>query len=989
MSGVGSLSTIWDQITRSDHQREIENRFLRPLLDGIAWSHNLPVSLVRVSERDDKKSSISWLARSFQSPFVEICRASKAFRHEEDTAISKIVAEADFAKSPCVTFDAPAPISGLFATSIVPTQIKRTFIVLGPVLVRCENGSERFSEISKRQKVITELDDLHRAVCDAEDNARNQGAFSKTRADRLIFQRAPMLKSDLESRSRSIHRAFFVITSANMELAEISAGSIEALSKLVSFVVRNHDENNNTKETVFPLQASGIAERCFGNSSAVITVNTCALRSYPELQLSFDNDREVGDSSDVDFSAGWSRHCDYYRSLRNSYFLERLLVTRLWLQDRFAGTTIFSATGTERQEDFSAFAAKVADLFAADGCIVYRFHPGEASKIFNGRGMSEAKLGYLHPLGSFYAYDDLKENGDLESNHMARIAEDPQEREQSANYRCVDTGKVVFLENAQEAEISAVENKPKSVLVAPLISRGRIWGTIEVIGKYPFHLPMYSERWLSEFAQAVTPIFYNQWVFFHFREMSRIAVSQKDSEEKYEGVLDHVRQLFLASSARLYIQHESRTSLFERAAHAGVTYPEGVAEKFELTSSSNVSAKCISEELPWKSGTIGEGDFEEEGHLGRPGPLEEAGHQAAIVFPVNSQDGLCFASVFVSSLHDNEFPEAWLALVDTLSRQLSVILEAIHLQDRKVAEQRAYIAHTVKTRIDRVLNGSDRVLYMLDPLFGSREMYKLLPAFIQRAELALGREKNNYYKREDREVLNALKLAFPAHESAYENGKPNIIANNVPKAIADMSEHLRELRISAVAVAGGNNAEAPFETRPALWGGTPCRLRLVLAESLKHLGSNSQYRSRLRLPPKAVLDSSVAVAVPELILIEIFNNLFDNAIKYDFSTPSLSYSVKPSRDEKIYSMVIRNLAPRLAAGEADKIRCGGERAWYAEEKDFSGSGLGLKYSIEMANRWGMNLRYDVPLREELDDDSEKLGWHALYLEMQNVGSRRR
>jgi signal transduction histidine kinase len=116
----------------------------------------------------------------------------------------------------------------------------------------------------------------------------------------------------------------------------------------------------------------------------------------------------------------------------------------------------------------------------------------------------------------------------------------------------------------------------------------------------------------------------------------------------------------------------------------------------------------------------------------------------------------------------------------------------------------------------------------------------------------------------------------------------------------------------------------------------------------------------------------VAVAVPEPILIEIFNNLFDNAIKYDFSTPSLSYSVKPSRDEKIYSMVIRNLAPRLAAGEADKIRCGGERAWYAEEKDFSGSGLGLKYSIEMANRWGMNLRYDVPLREELDDDSEKL-----------------
>ena len=116
-----------------------------------------------------------------------------------------------------------------------------------------------------------------------------------------------------------------------------------------------------------------------------------------------------------------------------------------------------------------------------------------------------------------------------------------------------------------------------------------------------------------------------------------------------------------------------------------------------------------------------------------------------------------------------------------------------------------------------------------------------------------------------------------------------------------------ELRISAVTIAGGNNAEEPFETRPELWGGTPCRLRLVLAESLKPLGNNSLYRNRLQLPPREVLDSAVAIAVPESVLIEIVNNLFDNAMKYDFSPPSLSYFVKPSNDERTYSMVIRNL----------------------------------------------------------------------------------
>lgn len=466
--------------------------------------------------------------------------------------------------------------------------------------------------------------------------------------------------------------------------------------------------------------------------------------------------------------------------------------------------------------------------------------------------------------------------------------------------------------------------------------------------------------------------------------MSRIAVSQDKSNVKYESVLDHVRQLFLASSARLYIQHESRTSLFEKAAHAGVMYPTDIAESFELTNSNSISARCIAEEVAWKSGTIGKGDFEEEGYSEMSGPLAQEGHRAAMVFPVRSQGGLCFASVLVSSLDDDEFPEEWLALVGTVSLQLSVILEAIHLQDLEVAEQRAYIAHTVKTRTDRVLNGGELVLGMLNPLFGATDMYKLLPAFIQRAELALSRERNNSYRREDRDVLNALKRTFPAHEKVG----PSAISDNLPKAISDISEHLRELRISAVTIAGGNNAEEPFETRPELWGGTPCRLRLVLAESLKPLGSNAHYRNQLQLPPREVLDSSVAIAVPESVLIEIINNLFDNAIKYDFSPPSLSYFVKPSSDGKTYSLVIRNLAPRLSSADAEEIEFGGKRAWYSEAKDFSGSGLGLKFSIEMAKRWGMELKYDVPLIEA-DEDSEKLGWHELRLELKNVGRRRR
>lgn len=366
----------------------------------------------------------------------------------------------------------------------MPTKIKGVFIVLGPVLVRCENGKERFSEIDRRNEVISGLKTLYREFSDQKKSSTSQEAFSKSRADRLIFQRAPILLSDLENRSKSIYQVFSAITDSDLSLADVSAGSVEALSKLVSFAIGKHYETNPTETTVFPLRSTGIALRCFGNASAILTINSSESKADARIELKTNLDGELSTRKAQELNVDWSKHCDDFRTLRNTYFLERLLVTRLWLQDRFAGTTISSADGIERQADFSNFAQKVADFFSADGCIVYRFHPGETPN-----GMSSARLGYLHPLGSFYAYDYFEDSERIESEHMAMIAEDPKRRQRSANYRCVDSGEAVFLENASNTEISTINIEPKSVLVVPLISRGRIWGTIEVIGKHRFQLP--------------------------------------------------------------------------------------------------------------------------------------------------------------------------------------------------------------------------------------------------------------------------------------------------------------------------------------------------------------------------------------------------------------------------------------------------------------------------------------------------------------------
>lgn len=965
-ANVSALTTFREHLFQTK-SGEIERRWLRCVLDVLATCENLALMAVFA---DKSGRTLERATSSHQNPFIEMCRTSPTFLEEEDTLILSALNSSKANDNSVITTKSYTSLSKKYQGALVGTNIENLYIFAGPVSVRPGLYGEPLKNKKTRDDILENISQIFKS--DILKNGPLE--FSKTRAARLIWQRAPISSSDLTARLSNVNAAFNALINSTVELKEIDADIIEAYSKSVAFSVT---VRNRSRANCYALSPTSVQSEYFplGEIVPSLCVDKNGEASVQSLSA---REHHVHEWRARD-SLLWSRYCDSFRTTRNSFHLEQVLVTRLWTQDTFSGTTIESEDGGEKSSDFGEFASRILNMCAADGCVIYRFHPGQATE-----PGEDARFGFLQPLGRWYAYPDLEMHFASEEAHIKEIAVSSKAREESICYRCVDSGSTQFLPVVSDGDVSSAGRTPRSVLVAPLISRGRLWGAVEVLGVLRGQLHRHCPRWVEEIVRVATPIFYNQWMLYHFREMSMTVATEEPSDQKYSSVLDHVRKLFLASSARLYIQHPTRTSEFIRKAHSGVPFPDAYLESFSLTNSNSVSTQCIESGKSWQSGRIGESPFDEEVEDGIAGPLEASHHKAAAVIPIRGQDENCFATVFVTSLDDEEFPEEWLTIAQTVSLQLSVILEAIHLRDVQSAQDHAYYAHTIKTRAERVELGGDRLLEQLDPLFGDPKVYERLPDLIEVAQAAV-RAQQKMSQSEQRyqdELWNALRSAFPR-----DRIEQSALISTIPKAMSDLKEHLKELHLSAVHITGGPNEESPEEAHPETWGGTPCSIRNAILESLKPISNRTGYRRSLTAPPLSVIDWGPKAYVPEQTLVEILNNLLDNALKYDFSPPSVSLSVRTGDGGENYTIRIANLAPRVTSEEAAKLKTGGVRANYALKKDRRGGGKGLSYSLKTSILWGLDLSYEAPIKPKLESE-QSMGWHVLNLTIPNAAGRK-
>ena len=960
---LSERSSIFEQLRERDREgTELDPRYIRAISDSLAACLNLPVSVV-TAEGDGPR--LERLAKSLQNPFVEICRQIKGVGKAEWAQLRAAVMEEVKANGPTILrgIDGLAPY---FRSALVRCDAGNLWVQLGPVGCSDLDGEAVLSDPDRRERLMAQIEETY---------APGESRMSRTRAMRMMTQRSPIAKEDLIARAKTASAALQLLLTADVALELRHADYLDAVVRAVVFWTRQADPALEGRYRLMPegvYRVAGGKEDC---CPAVAVDASGALKLSPA-------GGDGGDWPDALIS-DWSVFVDTCHSILTGYEMEHLILIRLWAQDEF-GLAITSEASEAQRRLFNRLAERINDASGADGCVIYQYLPGESPS--HAEPVGPTASGYLRATGRSFAFGYLEETFKLEADHIESIGVDQEKRKESVCYRAIQEKRAIFLPESSGDEIS-LEGKraPGSVLVVPMISRGRIWGVIEVLGKLPGQLPRRSLRWLEELSRVVTPILYTQWMLYHLREMSRIAMDAEPPAVKYEQVVDHVRKAMLASSARLYLQNLTRTAEFERTAHAGWAWPEQIAESFNLTDADSVSARCIEQNALWLTGTIGKGEF---GEIPDDNPLETLGHRAAAVIPIRSEShlgarrhdssgpGQTFASVFITSMDDDEFPQEWAIIVETIASHLSVIIEAVHLQERDVEAKEEYFAHTMKTRIDRVKMGSERLLALVSPLFGEERIYDHMPRFIRVVETALGQlsQPGRLLSRESLDMLDALKKAFP-----YDLDEIGRIKRSVPRAVADLELHLSELRFSAVHMAGGPNHEDPRQADPEIWKGTPALLRTCILESVKPISGTKSGRT-IMVPDRAVLDWSVRVRVPEQIMIELINNLVDNALKYDFSPPSVAISVRPAKRGRQITLECRNLAPTVSAEEAELLRIGELRADYAMKKDKTGSGRGLKFAIMTAKQWGMDLTYDPPL-----DTGQALDWHVVRLTMENIG----
>lgn len=945
-------------------------RSWRYLLDALAPCENLPLALVRLGNADNAIQ-----AGSFTAPLFDLLRSRRWFReHEHHLFETALRTGGDDEHGALVVYSDHR--DGRVQAYLLPTDDPEFFLLCGPVWLRHpESLREPFTQdfVGRAAERIMTFD---RQQPDSEAEPR----LSPARVRRVLQHRAAMTANDFRERVSHIRRTIEVLMDGETP-ARLNADQIERVALALSFWGRRLDLLD-AEPAGCPLLAHQSDDA--SEAEMVFIVNRSDADD-PALKFTIMPRRESRHREDLflrpSVADKWSFFSDTYRSNRNVYYLERMLLIRLWLQDKFSGISAEAELGGQKSRKLlQELMRRLQQMLGADACALYAYTPGETHR---GPAGPDQRSGVLHRLASYYdPGSKLRASSEAEARKMEVIGTDPEDRGRSNSYCALDQKKTLYNPDLSPDDLVSIDSEvaPRTVLSTPLISRGCAWGVIEILGCSSHQFPFGNIRWIEELARILTPILFDQWQTYRLREISRLAMADNGPIDlKYKHVLDHIRKLLLASSARLYLQSMTDTVTFTEKAHAGQAWPADVAGSFTLNDTESASAGTIAEQLVWKTGEIGHGDFVERGP---ERPLGERGHKGCAIIPIYNGRGNCFATVMLTSTDNLFSPDMWQSTVEAVSGHLNVVLEAIHLQDTRVEARQTYFAHTIKTRATRVEGGAQRLLAQLDPLLSDAALMTNVQGFANEVETiaALSRRHGSpALSQASREVLQALRETFPP-ASSHDHHRIGGLA----ELVADLRSHLSEIRKSVVFIAGGANQEDAREADPETWDGTWADLRSCLLTSLKPLQNPDSPRSNLRVPERFLLPHGVKIRIPASILIEVLNNLVDNAIKYDFSPPSSNLKVRIDSASNQCRLEFRNMAPRISDEEWRQMdQRTGQRATYAKRKNADGSGVGLRFIRDIGKAWKFGFEYVPPLISDPAGHGP-MGWHSLTLTFNTV-----
>ncbi len=811
-------------------------------------------------------------------------------------------------------------------------------------------------------------DHIRRHSDEVADGTKAVGIFSEERLKRNVMSRPPMLVADVRRRVRlascALEHALGLESGKAPKVAELVSIALAALH-----LVDRHEANavcSAAGSEIWHRLETGCEEGSGEPGWLMTRISEQASRALSGASILHSgppptNGPKVrvfsatSDSADPDELAFSHLMVDYAIG-RSAYIRERMMIIRLWARDNFARwlTTPNLPQAPRYTERVDALAYRIADVFVADRSSIFRY---------------DAEHRTLDRLGRF-SRDQVNE-GDPRAASYDRIraaGPDQERRAFSPRYQAIDDAAPVHLTKSRDDHRRSGGTRPGSRLVVPIVVFGRPWGAIELVGFRSDQFLPSTTQWLDEFSRLIGQDLYVEGILNDLHEISRSVLSNKTKYDQFRDVIGWLARIFVAGSGTLYLRHPRRTAEYECVAFFGRPgdLPGDKLSGFNIDDPVSKAATILrGERKEWIAGEIGSLPFDGEWPTrAKTKALKDQGFKYIAMMPLRDAKDQVVGCITLAAREGGPFEQRFQPLAEFATRYAGVAIEAIGLKHQPDETVRELMAHSLKTRVDRVMGSADTLQLLLNNFFGEAGDAARVGTLLRDIELEAARHRwpIDGTDRYGRGLLRSLQSAF---DGTGQNGFATILA--------DLRKHTADLRHTAAFLAGDvTNPENPFETTEAQWSGTPTTLRDCLLGCVMPVARKRGVE--VRVPPPQELGPEVRLRVSPLVMSDMINNFADNALKY--SASGVPIAIRFRRRGSSASLEFRNLAPRLTDDEIAQIGTAVFRSAYARSRSGDdGQGKGLISNRRLAERWKMKMVYRAEQTAGLNV------WHVFGLEI--------
>jgi hypothetical protein len=846
----------------------------------------------------------------------------------------------------------------------IPFPRLDSVLLVGPVLNLGPRALTHQDHIEISTKLADHISDIHDQEVSAYYNQYRLTAPNNSRLVRKLVLRCPIGTNDLRLRSQRISESLTNILDVDITAVRVGEDGlfttqIMTLAMGLDFFL--HDARPWAQRwqqlRLKLLTPRDDDDREIGSDLwLVMDSKDVKARSFSLLKWSCSNDlpelsgftrRLAATGPD---SIVWPRHddedlsvldtllsqrIDHMLTHRTVFMHEQFRLMSTKLDDNF-GTWIRgnngSAGGTPRPHHPEAFGSALKFLaqicnrvFRADIVSLYRFDVSSDKLVFVGsKHNSRDSQGYYRT-----GYPNIP--GTRLDTLMEMASE---QRTRSIAYRCVDGYGNTYLKDIAKLDRLRPGAAPmvltkayrilgpqgsEFALTLPIFDK--VWGVLVITGYQPHHF----EARVWQNAKALADLFaaaiYQTWFSYQLHHLNKAALSLASTANKnnvvpatdvskrspqsltdvYNSIAQTICSAFLVKAASIWVQ-KGESGIFDCKGQHGCC--GDVESQRDMLAQQDEFKNTLDQKSLARTEAKTVVYYKIERHICRFGSCnEEKCKLKCFNYVVPLRDSHSQCHTYLCLCDDREIKAVWEPLIDITARHLSTLFETTTERETFVDTLMITLRHTMKQEINNVV-----------------------------------------------ESLTKLKKFF--------SNAPDLSRIDGPdRWIDDGLDNAQGLTQNIEAIKYNQNRQWILQYSKKYYNDkTTSRVRRVLFDTIKQtLAPHRPGEEEREIYSEPSHD--LIIAMPEKPLKVIFDNVYQNALKYKILTTKVRIGVQTS--ERSISIYFSNISYIISDTEFNAIWLPGVRSKKAKELAAEGDGMGLYMAREIAKEWGLELDGDM------------------------------